>query len=379
MKQLLAPGKHLQELDGLRGIAVGLVLLVHFCPNTGAFQTTARVAEVGWIGVDLFFVLSGFLITGILLSNIESPTYYRRFYVRRAFRIFPLYYAFLAAVFLFLALWQSGANLQRLNRDWGSPWWFVVYLANYVTAARGLPLFAALGPLWSLQIEEQFYCVFPFVVRHLRERLLYFLVTVIVLALAYRLLMFALWPENASLQYVGTIARSDALAFGALVSWIRTFVLDADENRWLRFSPALLLPLAVMYALIGPAPSGAVARTLGYSANAVCFAALVWWGAANQDKTCTKFLRTRLLRWLGKISYGAYILQLPVQTALKLVMHIPTGNMVRTPAQSLISTTATLLLAWLSWRFFETPVMRWGHRRFSRQDFQPAPVAVRPS
>ena len=136
------PG-HVPELDGLRGIAVGLVLLTHFWPNVGYWRIVLPFTEIGWIGVDLFFVLSGFLITGILLDSVGHPHYYKKFYIRRAFRIFPLYYVFLILIVGSLAVWHQGHDLNRLRAEWGSPVWFFVYLANYISTLRGaFPPFA---------------------------------------------------------------------------------------------------------------------------------------------------------------------------------------------------------------------------------------------
>jgi peptidoglycan/LPS O-acetylase OafA/YrhL len=188
---------HVPELDGLRGFAVGLVLVRHFWPNAGFLSAAAPLADLGWIGVDLFFVLSGFLITGILMDSIGRPDYYQRFYKRRAFRIFPLYYAFLLLMFLFLAFWRQGYYLQRLRSEWGSPLWFVVYLANFVSAYSGkLVPFGPLGPLWSLQIEEQFYVFFPVLVRRLGEKLWALLIGMMAVALAWRILLFFVAAVN---------------------------------------------------------------------------------------------------------------------------------------------------------------------------------------
>lgn len=358
---------HIQELDGLRGAAVGLVMVTHFWPNTGVFERSADIAEVGWIGVDLFFVLSGFLITGILLADAPNPNYYRRFYLRRAFRIFPLYYAFLFSLFGFLAVWHGGADLQRLNTEWGSPLWFFAYLANFVTASRGLmPVFGPLGPPWSLQIEEQFYMMFPAIVHRLRERLPRFLIVVIALALVYRVGAFLLYPENPWLQYVGTFGRADALAFGAIVACARRFY-GGFAGAWTRSLPLALVPLVAMYAITGVASGGVFVRTAGYSLNAACFAAIIWWTVANAGTRATYMLRFKPLRLLGKISYGVYLLQLPVQSAMKIAMHVPAGNMTRTPSQAIIWTAATLLVAWTSWRVFENPLMVWGQTRFGNR------------
>jgi peptidoglycan/LPS O-acetylase OafA/YrhL len=371
-------GGRIRELDGLRGVAVGLVLLQHFWPNAGTAGGQASFSEIGWIGVDIFFGLSGFLITGILLDSVEEGDYYRRFYIRRAFRIFPLYYAFLILTFGFLWFWQGGVALRQMEKEWGSPAWFFVYLANFICSARGsFPPFAPLGPPWSLQIEEQFYVVFPFLVRRLRLRLWMFLSGVIATALLYRIAMFALFPNDAAIQYFGTVARMDGLAFGGLAAFAVRYAPRAAAGRWIGFAPAGLIPLALLYGVTGPSASGVLVRTVGYTLNGACFAALLLWTVAHQGQGRTGLLRLAPLRFLGRISYGAYLMQLPVQSALKLLTHTPTGSMVRTPGQSVLWTSATLAVAWISWEVFEKPLLAWGHSLAARARARSVTVAMR--
>ncbi len=214
------PPRRILELDGIRGFAVALVLLDHFWPNVGAWRVALPVTGMGWIGVDLFFVLSGFLITGILIDNLDQPDYFRRFYIRRGFRIFPLYYAFLILIFGFLTVWNGGRDLIKLRTEWGSPVWFFIYLANFITIAKGIfPVFGPLGPPWSLQIEEQFYFGFPIVVRLVRKRFEVLMIAMLLGSLAWRVLMLIYAPENAMIQYVGTLSRLDALAAGGLAAF----------------------------------------------------------------------------------------------------------------------------------------------------------------
>jgi peptidoglycan/LPS O-acetylase OafA/YrhL len=353
---------HIPELDGLRGIAVGLVLVKHFWPNAGFLSGAAPLADLGWIGVDVFFVLSGFLITGILLDSIGQPDYYRRFYKRRAFRIFPLYYAFLLLMFLFLVFWHQGLYLQRLQREWGSPLWFVVYLANFVMAYSGkLIPFGPLGMVWSLQIEEQFYLFFPFLVRRLGKRLWLLLVGMMTVALAWRILLFLIAPENSLAPYVGTLSRVDSLAAGGLAAYL---IRLAEKNEVMKIV-AWLTPLSIgamvaMYCIVGTEIGNPVTRTVGYSLNAIAFAALILWIVDRRNGLATLPFRLGPIRWLGKISYGVYLLQLPVQSAVKVMMGIPLGSFERTAGQSTVWLVATLVVAWLSWRLFEKPLLNWG-------------------
>ncbi|HEY7898160.1 MAG TPA: acyltransferase, partial [Gemmatimonadaceae bacterium] len=228
------PDRHFAPLDGLRGIAILLVLIHHF----GAVMTPAshvdylflHVTGWAWVGVDLFFVLSGFLITGILLESIDDPRYYRTFYARRALRVFPLYYAFLLALsFIILPLIRllAAHGVVSVGAEWlGNPvtrqpqiW---LYLTNHLIAVRGfaaVPAFTAV--FWSLAVEEQFYLVWPTVVRHMqREYLLWFAYAAIVVAFCFRVWIHfsGTWSPDAA--YVLTLARMDALAVGAVIAML---------------------------------------------------------------------------------------------------------------------------------------------------------------
>ncbi|HEV2844590.1 MAG TPA: acyltransferase, partial [Thermoanaerobaculia bacterium] len=203
--------ERLPALDGLRGLAILLVLLLHFTVYGGPPATEGidklfyRAAQAGWIGVDLFFVLSGFLITGILYDAKGGENYFRSFYARRVLRIFPLYYGALAVFLLLVPALRPGS------------FWHWTYLSNVQIAREGWPDSGALGHFWSLAVEEQFYLFWP----------------VAVLLLARRSLMAACWvclagslllrvglhlADQETAAFVLTPARLDSLAAGALLA-----------------------------------------------------------------------------------------------------------------------------------------------------------------
>jgi peptidoglycan/LPS O-acetylase OafA/YrhL len=360
---------HIPELDGIRGLAVGLVLAEHFWPTVGFWRTGLALAGVGWVGVDLFFVLSGFLITGILVDNVEQPDYFRRFYIRRAFRIFPLYYVFLILIFSFLALWHGGRELARLRTEWGSPVWFFLYLANFIATGNGkFPPFGPLAPLWSLQIEEQYYLVFPTIVRFFRKRLSVVLIVTFFGALAWRTAMLIYYPNNWMMQYEGTLSRLDALAAGGLAALLIRHPEKDQLQRATRFvTPLLLAALVGFYLWVGSAPGSPLTRTVGYSLNALAFASLILWVMQHRNKRGSAVFRWAPACWLGKISYGVYLLQLPVQSLVKLITKSPMGTSDRAPAESLVWLVAILAVAWLSWRYFETPLLNYGQKLAARK------------
>ncbi|RMH26225.1 MAG: acyltransferase, partial [Planctomycetota bacterium] len=160
---------YIPEFDGLRGVAILLVMAFHIWRYTGdavAGRAVSLVAGMGWAGVDVFFVLSGFLITGILLDTKGRPRYWRNFFIRRSLRIFPLYYAVMTA------LVAGAVVIDRLDLAIDDPalatidkaWINYLYLTNFVKAFWGANV-VPLDIAWSLAVEEQFYIFFPFVVR----------------------------------------------------------------------------------------------------------------------------------------------------------------------------------------------------------------------
>src|SRR5580704_3038698 len=159
--------KKIPQLDAVRGIAVLLVLL----HNTGQYPSLHLhlISDNGWMGVDLFFVLSGLLITGILLDTKKSENYFKNFYARRCLRIWPLYYSALLFMFVIVPLIRP-SEAHAIFEARSAPWWsYPLFIQNFLvaipTAATGL-----LGVTWSLAVEEQFYLVWPLVVRFFSAR-----------------------------------------------------------------------------------------------------------------------------------------------------------------------------------------------------------------
>jgi peptidoglycan/LPS O-acetylase OafA/YrhL len=267
---------HIAELDGLRALAAILVLLYHFSPHAPIGSPLWKIESIGWIGVDLFFVLSGFLITGILLDTREERLYYKNFYLRRALRVFPLYYV---VIFLGLAIqiaWHDESIIHNLYETS----WFSVYLGNIRIAFKNhAPLAGFLGPFWSLQIEEQFYLLFPFLVRKLSQKTLFWmLVCVVVLSGPLRWGLYLLSPHRELLQYTALPCRLDGLALGALLA------LRVRMSPW-RIRPVivtlgvagLLSGLFIYLSWGGYDWETPRIRTFGFSIVVLAFASVVLW------------------------------------------------------------------------------------------------------
>jgi peptidoglycan/LPS O-acetylase OafA/YrhL len=292
-------------LDAIRGVAIVLVLAHRFNLNEDPDGLPARLVaatmELGWVGVQLFFVLSGFLITGILLDTARSEHYYRAFFGRRVLRIFPLYYAVLLLVLVLVPL-VTGSQPEGHQHQL----WLWVYLSNWV-APLGLGV-TVLGHFWSLAVEEQFYLTWPFLVRWLAGRRLAVLCgLLVVVAPASRVLLRALGvgPEPV---YEFTVCRIDALAMGSAAAWalrVPEVALALERRqRWLAGSAVLLL-LAGAVATRGYPRTSLLTQTLGYSRLAgVALVAVVLGVLAEAAgvKVAPAALRT-----LGKYSYAMYV------------------------------------------------------------------------
>ena len=383
-------GAHVLALDGLRGLAILLVLFRHTSwrmePVTDAGMALYGAMRLGWIGVDLFFVLSGFLITGILVDSKGGDHYFRNFYVRRSLRIFPLYYAFLAGFFLLLPLLTSAeaSGLQTLREN--QPWLWG-YLTNVLVSIEGTQA-APLGMthLWSLAVEEQFYLVWPAVVLWCdRRRLISVCVWMGVAALAVRVAVVATQGGGDVAGYMLTPARMDTLAFGALLAlWIRDPRARAHLFRWARPVSAALAGalLLLMVSHRGLPQLGAGIQTVGYTLIALLSSALLAMVLAAPDRSpLRRLFETGWLRSLGKYSYGMYVFHYPL--LILAARHVGFSEVPalwgsKIPTQLLITAgvaAASFVLAWASWHLFEKHFLKL--KRFFPTP-QPRPDTPRP-
>ena len=351
--------KHLPALDGVRGLAILYVIAFH---ARVAFSSTAeipyfafRLLGLGWSGVDLFFVLSGFLITGILLDSRPSPRYFRAFYVRRALRIFPLYFAYL---FVILVVARAGWVMLAHSDLWlgTNPWWYVTYLLNW-KSDHGFndPV---LGHLWSLAIEEQFYLVWPAVVWLVPRRgLKWVCVSLAAAALLARFYLGILGYDPEAI-YRMTPGRMDTLALGAFVAvGVRDFRGALDRWAGPVFVASAAAFLVVWLVNPGPVWSDLAMRTAGASLLAVIYAAFVFRAATQNSGPLHRLLSAGVLRACGKYSYAMYVLHsAPFHLTANLARHSPllTVKYLYFPALALVAYG----LARISWRVIESPFLR---------------------
>jgi peptidoglycan/LPS O-acetylase OafA/YrhL len=289
---------------------------------------TYDVLTSGWVGVDLFFVLSGFLITGILYDTKHGSAYLRRFYARRVLRIFPLYYASLVLMLGVLPLVPAfGTALAGVGAD-GE--WYWLYLVNVRIAFEGWPKPALLGHFWSLAVEEQFYLVWPFVVLAFGRRALVRLCAAVMLgSLLLRVLLHA--GDLATAAYVLTPARMDALAAGALVALIARgpggLAAVAPASRIVGWACAA--GVLGLVAFLGGLPAEhLVVGTVGYSLLALLAGALlVSVVRAPAGSRLAAAFTAAPLTFLGRYSYALYVLHHP------LILLRPEGWSIDTLAQ----------------------------------------------
>lgn len=349
------------ELDGLRGIAILMVVVLHFTfLETHDHPTFVPIyaARLGFIGVDLFFVLSGFLITGILLDSKGEPGYYRNFYARRFLRIFPLWYLFLVFVFFVaprIAFPMTEAPFGR--------WWYFTYLTNFALVRYGESnAIPDIG--WSLAIEEQFYLVWPAIVALLPPRALRRLcIAIVAAAIALRGI---LGPGRFEAAYFLAPARMDPLAIGALAAlMVRE---GAVPSRRLLARLAVLLGfLIVVLRIAEPAlRSGLMFTTAGYTIVALFFACALLLAISGDGRNIyRRLMRSRMLRSFGKYSYAIYLWHLVVKEAMlrvepvaRRLVAFPRNPIAAQAALYAAGISLSWIAGWLSWQLFERHWLR---------------------
>jgi peptidoglycan/LPS O-acetylase OafA/YrhL len=355
-------------LDGLRGLAALSVLICHFtlygtaAEVTGSWRALRQGALAGWIGVDLFFVLSGFLITGILMDIRQSAGGLRAFYLNRALRIFPLYGVVVAVTVVLLpAIFRHRADFLNLSE---MKWWYFTYTINVLIARQGWPEHGALAHFWSLAVEEQFYLVWPAIVLMCtRARLIGTCFAVLVLAPLQRLLLHHVGYATAA--YVLTSTRMDALAAGALVALLARSSpgLDAYRSAARRVCAISVTVWVTIVWVGGQDPEGFLMGTVGYSVLAFAFAAALVMLLTDDRSPAARLLSRGAFRWLGQHSYALYVLHhilifllLPAIAAAIAGQGHQLAALARPAAVALVA-ILTFALASLSWRFIEAPAL----------------------
>jgi peptidoglycan/LPS O-acetylase OafA/YrhL len=370
------PRGRVPALDGVRGVAILLVIVYHYAAlvktdGTLVERALYRVTGVGWAGVDLFFVLSGFLITSILYdSKALGQHYFRNFYVRRALRIFPMYYVFLAALIVLIPLVAPAQHIAAEAVS-GKVIWYATYLTNVKLNTEPLRTndFLLSGHLWSLAVEEQFYLVWPALVLLFdRRRLMAVCGLLVVWGFVLRIGMDVA-GVGRYVTYEITPSRIDTLAVGALIALAlrepRDFFL---LRRWA--GPVAAASAVAVVVLFFSTPSFSAydfwVQVVGLSALALLFGAVVLRAiTANEGTIAHRVFTNSALRWLGKYSYAIYLFHWPVTTMLARQSDIP-GSMPSFLGTELpgalaffaVAGALTLGAAWVSWQVWESQFLK---------------------
>jgi peptidoglycan/LPS O-acetylase OafA/YrhL len=340
---------YIPELQGLRGLAVLAVVLYHCHPR---FEGTPfyRASLWGWTGVNLFFVLSGFLITSILLESRDKPHYFRNFYARRALRIWPVYVLVLVVCYL-NAPWFIGPSIVDAIRN--APWWaYILFLQNLFHLA--LP--PAIGPTWSLAIEEQYYFLWAPIVRLLVRpwSLALFLVSALIASPLFRMSHFAWITPTHTLTHLDGIAMGSLLAIG-----LHTLLLS--RRTWLALGIAgMLIGFPAAATIAGGTAFLDSALTAGF--GGAVLASIASTGARNP---LNAMLRRGFLAYFGRISYGMYMTHIMVFIYFgwfdrRMDAHGAAGNL----AVVAFRLAASTIVATALWYGFESRILKL-KRRFS--------------
>jgi len=353
-------------LDGVRGLASLAVVLYHFTlvsglrDMPGKAKWLGKLFSVGWIGVDVFFVLSGFLITSILAAKKDSLHFKRAFYARRLFRVVPLYFVFLVLYLtlvprLLAAHPQTAALAESIKLARSRQGWLWTYTANLWMALRNQGIGGALEPVWSLCVEIQFYLLWPFLIRLLPAQTLKKAIVACLLALPACRLGLLLVGVHPRTIYFLTITRMDPILVGTFLALLRQD--HASYERWRSVSGQLLaLAIAALGILFllgrGINEQSKITVILGYSVLAACSGCFVLAAfTGSQTPLFRRVLAFAPFRSAGKHSYAIYLYNLPA-------FLIATAWLKGKPLPIFATAfTAVLILAGASWVLIEKPCL----------------------
>lgn len=345
MSDRLRLPSHIPELDGLRGLAIALVLVYHCHPKLESTHLDV-IAQWGWIGVNLFFVLSGFLITGIIADSREDPRFFRNFYARRALRIWPVYVLILLLNYFFVPL-IFGNFWWGVHEMRSAPWLHYIF---FVQNLFFIALPGTLGPTWSLAIEEQFYVFWAPFARSFRNRTLVpFLIAVLIASPFIRLANFSFFTKTHTLTHL------DGLAIGSLIALgLRTFDLPRVALRRLANAGLLLGAFGVILMLLHGSAFTDSLLALGF--GGMLLSALL---VTGERTWYARALTARPLNYLGTISYGLYMVHILCFVVigafdLKMEMFGVWGDLAVVAVRISLSIAAATLL----WYGFERPILK---------------------
>ena len=314
-------GKHIPQLDGVRGLAILIVTLYRFSKEMPTEPLVGKILHailaLGERGVDLFFVLSGFLITGILVDTKGRPRYFKNFFARRSLRIFPLYFG---SLFLFLILFPWLVPTREFfSEAVANQFYLWTYLTNVKMSIANEWCFGALDHFWSLAVEEHFYLVWPLVIFLVStQRALWIALGLAILSASWRTLAATSEQYQVAVDVL-TLFRCDSLLIGAAL---------ALQIRLAGGIQKLLVPSLIVFTLCGIIGVLSVLfdkrlLTISHTIWALIWASvLVWLLNATERHWIARFFRLPWLQKLGKFSYGMYVFQSPLIPLVATVVSV---------------------------------------------------------
>jgi peptidoglycan/LPS O-acetylase OafA/YrhL len=370
--ELPEPSWRLGYRPALDGVRAGAILAVM------GYHAASQLLKGGFLGVDIFFVLSGFLITTLLLQEWSGTRHIalRDFYSRRARRLLPALFVTIAAVGV---IYAADPALNRGLHYWAAAFVVVFYSANWIEAFAHDPgrVLSLLDHTWSLAIEEQFYILWPPLLllclgrRWPRHRLL---LLALALSCGSALTRALLWEARSSSHiYFRSDARADGLLLGCTLAIAWSIERGrALLRRWVH--PPILALVAVSILLLFALYVGPNDRFVflgGLSLVALCSAVVIAHVVANEHSLLTHALRQRPVVWIGARSYGMYLFHIPIFVALARAMSNTSARFV-VP----VEVALTMLAAAASYRWIESPFLRRKHLRGAPPHVQRAPAEL---
>ncbi len=358
--------KRIPELDGLRGVAILMVVSFHYINNqlinANSFlgRMLYKVTSFGWVGVDLFFVLSGFLIGTILINNRQSKNYFSTFYVRRLVRIVPNYYL-LILLFIIIGFIPFFSKDYFLTGNHVIPIWAYILLIQNIFIAH-LNNFGntSIGVTWSISFEEQFYIIFPLLVYFLKEKWLILLLGLAIVLAPILRMQYTDWVP----PYVLLPCRMDSIAFGAVIAYFNhAYSLTSLVRKNIR--PIIFVlaldGLICTFLYIKFGDLGVIRNTL----FAIIFSGMLLFALVYKNSFYGSFLRLKILGWVGTISYSLYLFHDMILGLCRALTGIGGENVLETGKGIILTTTALLISVFFSWiiyRKLESPFVSLGKR-----------------
>jgi peptidoglycan/LPS O-acetylase OafA/YrhL len=359
MVSVVAKRNYYDAFDGLRGIAILMVILYHIAGFNVLF-------EWGWLGVDLFFVLSGFLITEILLNTESKVNFFRNFYLRRAFRILPLYY-FTTVLFLWLS-----ASIPQWREQWlfykpsllylffNLHNWLVIFSSSHLKKEMFLHY-------WSLSVEEQYYFLWPLAIYFLksRKKLEILLLSLLLMVILFRAGLFVWFGDSPKLFFLHFNTRIDGLLIGSLAG-VYKFYYGNKVCQLIKRTTIVSLLIYSIFALVVEFSGSSFPHFVifGYTVVSFVFSYMAVLLVYHKENVFFRLVTGSFLQLIGKISFGLYVyhwiflvLLRPHVSQLLLRVKRDLGDL--NMLSAILCIVLSFAAAMASYYFFEKPILRW--------------------